>query len=146
MSHLPRFLAYAAAFEQTFADDDWHRLEPFFTDDAVYIVTGLGQPTELHGRDAILRGIKKSLDGFDRKMARREIIPTAPPSEAGDTVTLRGLVRYQRAASPVAELHAVIVARFDRDRIAYMHDTFTLDATATAWLGAHAHDLDGSYT
>jgi SnoaL-like domain len=146
MSHLPRFLAYAAAFEQTFADDDWRRLEPFFTDDAVYAVAGLPAACELRGREHILRGMRKSLDGFDRKMTRREIAPTAPPSEDGDRVTLIGLVRYQRGESPPIELRATIVATFDGDRISHMRDTFTLDAAAIAWLGHHAADLDGSYT
>jgi hypothetical protein len=31
-----RFEAYAADFELTFVDDDWSRLEQYFTDDAVY--------------------------------------------------------------------------------------------------------------
>jgi hypothetical protein len=146
MTYLPRFLAYAQAFEQTYADNDWTRLAPFFTEDAVYMVTGLSSPTELHGRDNILRGMQKSLDGFDRKMSHREIVPTAPPSEDGNRVTLNGFVRYQRGESPPIELHATIVATFEGDRIAHMHDTFTLDRAAAEWLGRHAADLDGSYT
>ena len=56
MTNLSRFMAYAAAFEQTFADDNWQRLEPFFTPDATYRVSGLPASCELHGRDAIFRG------------------------------------------------------------------------------------------
>jgi SnoaL-like domain len=145
MSHLPRFMAYAAAFEQTFADDDWSRLEQFFAEDAVYMVSGLPSPCELHGRDRILRGIKRSLDGFDRRMDHREIVPTAPPTEDGDRVTLHGLVRYRRGDAPPVELHATIVAEFDGDRICRMHDTFALDPAAMTWLASHAADLDGSY-
>jgi hypothetical protein len=146
MSHLDRFLAYAAAFEQTYADDDWRRLEPFFTEDAVYRVSGLPSATELHGREAIFRGIKKSLDGFDRRMAAREIIALEPPREAAGVVTLRGLVRYARPGAPPVEMHATIVAELDGDRICRMHDTFALDAAAIAWLGKHGAGLDGSYT
>jgi hypothetical protein len=145
MSNLSRFLAYAAAFEQTFADDDWSRLEPFFTEDAVYRVSGIPASCELRGRTNIFLGIRKSLDGFDRKMAHREIVPTAPPSEQGDTVTLQGFVRYRRADSTPIELHATIVARFEGDRIADMHDTFVLDGSAMTWFGKYAADLDGSY-
>jgi hypothetical protein len=40
MGPAKRFLEYAAAFEQTFVDDDWTQLEPYFTADAIYVVTG----------------------------------------------------------------------------------------------------------
>jgi ketosteroid isomerase-like protein len=144
MSNLPTFMAYAAAFEQTFADDNWQRLEPFFAEDATYEVTGIPGGGVMHGRDAIFRGIKKSLDGFDRRMASRQIVPTAPPSESGDRVTLQGLVRYVRDGAPV-EMHATIVVEFADGKIVRMHDTFALDAAAMAWLQRNAHDLDGSY-
>ena len=36
MTNLERFQAYADAFEATYADDDWQRLEEYFTTDAVY--------------------------------------------------------------------------------------------------------------
>ena len=144
MSNLPTFMAYAAAFEQTFADDNWQRLEPFFTEDATYEVSGIPGGGVMHGRDAIFRGIKKSLDGFDRQMATRQIVPTAPPTEDGDRVTLQGFVRYVRDGAPV-EMHATIVVEFTGGKITSMHDTFALDATALAWFQQHAHGLDGSY-
>jgi ketosteroid isomerase-like protein len=144
MSNLPTFMAYAAAFEQTFADDNWQRLEPFFTEDATYEVSGIPGGGVMHGRDAIFRGIKKSLDGFDRRMASRQIVPTAPPTESGNRVTLQGLVRYVRDGAPV-EMHATIVVEFTGGKISHMHDTFALDASALAWFQQHAHGLDGSY-
>jgi hypothetical protein len=144
MTHLNRFMAYAAAFEQTFVDDDWSRLEPFFTEDVVYRVSGIPAACEIHGRDNVFRGIKKSLDGFDRKMTSRQIIPTKQTTEDGNRVTLQGFVRYERGGTTV-DLHAVIVAEFDGDRICNMHDTFTLGTPEMKWLGAKANDLDGSY-
>lgn len=145
MTHLEIFRNYAAAFEHTFADDDWQRLAPFFTDDAVYLVTGLPSTYELHGRDNIFRGIKRSLDGFDRRCDGRAIIPAAPPSEAGGVVTLHGVIRYQRAGAPELELRATITAEFDGGRICRLHDHFTLDPAAITWLTQHATGLDGSY-
>jgi hypothetical protein len=145
MTKIPQFLAYAAAFEQTYVDDDWRRLEPFFTEDAVYRVSGLPQPCEIHGRDDIFRGIRKSLDGFDRKMSHRKIVPTSPPIEADGRVTFEGVVRYQRADSPPIELHATLVAEFDGDRICRLHDTFNIDEAGRNWLARYARDLDGSY-
>lgn len=145
MTNLSRFMAYAAAFEQTFADDNWQRLEPFFTLDATYQVSGLPAACSLQGRDAIFAGIKKSLDGFDRRMAKRRLVPSQPPTEADGRVTLHGYVTYERENAPPIDLHATIVCQFDGDRICRMHDTFTLDAAAIAWLQTYARDLDGSY-
>jgi hypothetical protein len=145
MTKIKQFLSYAAAFEQTYADDDWRRLETYFTEDATYRVSGLPTAYELQGRENILRGIRKSLDGFDRKMAVRTIVPTAPPTETDGKVTFQGFVRYQRADSPPVELHATLVAEFDGDRICRMHDTFNIDDTGRQWLARYASDLDGSY-
>lgn len=145
MTKIEQFLSYAAAFEQTYVDDDWQRLEKYFTDDVTYRVSGLPTAYELHGRDNMLRGIRKSLDGFDRKMTVRKIVPTAPPTENDGKVMFQGFVRYQRADSPPVELHATLVAEFDGDRICNMHDTFKIDAAGGQWLARYAHDLDGSY-
>ncbi len=41
MTKIEQFLSYAAAFEQTYADDDWRRLEQYFTEDVTYRVSGL---------------------------------------------------------------------------------------------------------
>ena len=146
MSTLSRFTSYAAAFEETYADDDWGRLEPFFVEDAVYQVSGLAAPCVLRGRDAIFRGIKKSLDGFDRKLDGRKIIPTGPPEASGDRLTLHGMVRYRKAGAPDLELHATIVVEFEGDRIRHMHDAFrTDDREAAAWFASHGAGLDAAY-
>jgi len=55
------FMDYAAAFEQTYVDDDWTRLTPFFSEDATYEVRGGPLACRLSGRDAILAGLKKSI-------------------------------------------------------------------------------------
>ena len=36
METIDRYVAYATAFEEAYASDDWSKLEPFFTEDAVY--------------------------------------------------------------------------------------------------------------
>jgi hypothetical protein len=145
MTKIEQFLSYASAFEQTYADDDWRRLEKYFTEDVTYRVSGLPTEYELHGRDNMLRGMRKSLDGFDRKMAARKVVPTAPPTEADTKVTFHGFVRYQRGDSPPVELRAKLVAEFDGDRICSMHDTFDIDDAGRQWLARYTRDLDGSY-
>lgn len=79
MGTLESFLSYAAEFEKSYADDDWSRLERFFADDAVYRVESNRFGCELTGPDAILAGMKKSLDGFDRRFDTREIAVQGAP-------------------------------------------------------------------
>lgn len=144
-TNLSRFAAYAAAFEETFADDDWSRIAPYFHEDAVYLVEGVPHPCELHGRDAILKGMRRSLDGFDRRMDRRAIVPAGPLVEDGDRVILVGCVRYQRGSAPSVDLRATVVATYADGLIVHLHDTFQLDRPAISWLRTHAADLDASY-
>ena len=89
MPILDRFLAYAQDFELTYVDDEWSRLEQYFTPDATYEVTGV-TPCLLIGRAAIFRGIKKSLDGFDRKFTGRHVEVEGAPKVEGDTVMSTG--------------------------------------------------------
>jgi hypothetical protein len=67
MNPLQRFLEYAAAFELSYADDDWTRLEPFFAPDAIYRVTGSNAwDCEVKGCKALLAAMRKFVDEFDR--------------------------------------------------------------------------------
>ena len=47
MGMIDRFVAYAGAFEEAYASDDWLKLEPFFTEDAVSQV--IAAPPSLRG-------------------------------------------------------------------------------------------------
>ena len=38
MGPTDRYVAYAAAFEEAYASDNWAQLEPFFTEDAVDVI------------------------------------------------------------------------------------------------------------
>jgi hypothetical protein len=67
------FMDYAAAFEQTYIDDDWSRLAPFFSEDATYEVRGGPLACEISGRESIFSGLKKSIDGMDRRCDERQI-------------------------------------------------------------------------
>ena len=97
MDNLQRFMMYAADFEKTLADDDWSRLREYFADEAVYEVKSDGFPCTLTGPEAIFTGIKKSLDGFDRKFDGRDIDVTKGPEVAGDG--LRIVLRHAHIAT-----------------------------------------------
>ena len=88
MDTMQRFMTYAGDFEKTLGDDDWSRVKPYFADDAVYEVKAAPFACKLTGPDAICAGMKKSLDGFDRKFDRRDIEVVGQREIDGDEIRL----------------------------------------------------------
>ena len=144
MSKLPRFAAYAAAFEKAVATDDWSLVEPFFTEDAVYEV-GLGPPLggRFEGRAAILRYFKRVLDGFDRRFASREIALLEAPNEGPDSVWIRGSATYRAPGVPEFVLELEETVRFEGDRIRCLEDRYEVDMARAidAYVAAHGKKL-----
>jgi SnoaL-like domain len=137
MSIVDRYLAYADAFEESFLDDDWSRLAPYFTADAVYD----GDPAA-RGRDAVLAKLKNAVDGFDRRMDRRAP-DFAKPTAQGDTVTMKWTVTYTKKGLPDLVISGVETARFQGDRIAHLHDDFDPEAQKAMgeWMTKHGAAL-----
>jgi hypothetical protein len=142
-----RFFAYAQDFEQTYADDDWSRLAQYFQPDAVYEVRNVPFGCRLEGRDTIFRGIKKSLDNFDRRFAERRPEITDPPAESGDSVSVGWAVTYVKPGAPPFVLRGRSTARFGGERIVHLVDEYPdgMADEAARWARAHAPDLDASY-
>ncbi len=129
-----RYQAYADAFEETYEDDDWSRLEAYFTEDASYAAGS----EVARGRPAVLERLKTSVDGFDRRMDSR-IPDFDPPSVDGDTLTMRWTVRYTKAGAPDLAISGVETAVFDGDRIRELGGDFDPDALKAMgeWMAAH---------
>jgi hypothetical protein len=144
---LERFLAYAADFEKTLADDDWSRLEKHFRDDAVYRVESGSFGCELTGRDAIFAGMKKSLDGFDRKFTSRDIATESPKVE-GDEMTVSWTVTYHQDGLPDFVLPGRSRARLDDGGIALLVDSYDegIEKDLEDWTRQAGVRLDPSYT
>lgn len=141
------FFAYAAAFEETFRDDDWERLRPFFADDAVYEVVGGPMACRIEGADAILCGLKKSLDGFDRQLDGRKLDLPSPPVIDGDSLRLDWTVAYTRGDSPPGVLVGRSEATLNNGKIVLLRDLYRdedLQPFGT-WMQRYAPDLDGAY-
>lgn len=147
MNPLVLFGAYAQDFEKTYLDDDWSRLEPYFAPDATYEVSGEPFACTLRGRDAIFAGIKKSLDGFDRRFAARAVALEGAPVVEGDTVTLPWAVTYERPGAPPMVLRGRSSAACADGRITHLADAYEAPVIATtkAWLAQYGTDLDPSY-
>lgn len=133
MSNIPRFIAYAAAFEKAYEDDDWMALEEFFSEDAVYEI-GLpllgGERCE--GREAILAWFPDVLDRFDRKFVSRELKPLEGPREEGGEVWLRGAATYRAVGVPDFVLILEETVRFEDGLIVHLEDRYTPEMAAEA--------------
>lgn len=146
MDYIQRFLAYAQDFEKTYKDDDWQRLRQHFADDAVYEVKNSPVACRLEGCDAILKGIRKSLDGFDRKFTVRRIEVRAAPEllENGVAVAWAGI--YEKEGVGSVTITARTEARYDGDRILYMTDAYDPpSAESFDWFRRYGGAFDGSY-
>ncbi len=139
MSIRDRYQAYADAFEESYADDDWSRIEQYFTEDAVYE----GDP-DARGRAAVLAKLKGGIDSFDRKMDKRTP-DFNTPTVAGNTLEMRWTVTYQKAGAPDLVISGVETAVFEGDRIALLRDTFDPEAQKAMgeWMAKHGAKLQG---
>lgn len=142
MSIKDRFLAYADDFERTYEDDDWTRLEQYFTEDAVY-PQGADQP-DAAGRTALLERLKASVNQFDRRMDSRTL-HFDPPNEDGDRVTVGWTATYTKAGVPDVELVGREIATFRGDQICRLEGEFdpTAQKNLNAWLAEHGAKLAG---
>lgn len=144
MTATDRFIAYASAFEKSYADDDWSHVRPFFSDDAVYEVE-LGPPFggRFEGRDAILAYFRRILDGFDRRFAERRVTLLEGPVERGGEVWVRGRAAYRADGVPDLAFDLEETATFEGDRITRLVDRYdpaTREAME-AWLADHGDTL-----
>ena len=147
MDPLQRFGAYALDFEKTFEDDDWTRLEPYFAEDATYTVKGTPFDCEVRGREAIFRAIKKSIDGFDRRFDKREIVPDGPPVVAGNRVTFSGSARYEKEGVDALTIQLSETAELDETgRIVSMEDVYPEGQDEMlGWLERYSAEFDPRY-
>ena len=140
-------MAYAADFEKTLADDDWSRLRQYFADDAVYEVHAKGFGCKLIGPDAIFKGIKKSLDGFDRRFDGRGLQVTSGPLMDGDTMRMSWEVTYRKEGKTPYVLRGQTAVRYRDGKIVHLADSYgpEVDAEASAWMRENGITLDPSY-
>ena len=134
-----RYLAYADAFEESFDDDDWSRIEQYFTEDAVYD----GDPPA-RGRRAVLAKLKTGVDNFDRRMDSRTPDFQAP-TVSGNTLTMKWTVSYTKDGLPDLVISGTETAVFKGDRIASLRDDFEPKAQQALgnWMSKHGAALAG---
>ncbi|MGH3054486.1 MAG: nuclear transport factor 2 family protein [Gaiellaceae bacterium] len=148
MDIMQQFMAYAGDFERTLADDDWARLSRYFADDAVYEVKAESFGCRLVGPAAIFAGMKKSLNGFDRKFTKRDIDVTSGPDISADEIRMSWKVAYSKEGLPPFVLRGRSSVRYAAGKIVYLCDAYdpSVEAEFAAWKRESGITLDPSYT
>ncbi len=131
MSKIPQFVKYAAAFEEAVRSDDWQALAPFFHERTRYDAELPGAfGGSFDGRAEVLGYFKQVLDGFDRRFATRELSLCAGPRADGDSVWLRGGVRYTAPGRPDLYFELEETLTFDGEAIVHLADRYQPEAIA----------------
>jgi hypothetical protein len=128
MTLVDRFKEYAKDFELTFADDDWTRLERYFTEDAVYSTPANGM--RVSGRASALATLRAAISGFDRRCDTRRLATTGGPWEEGDEVSRRWAARFTLGGAPDLEIEGSERAKFRGERIELLEVTLTSETLA----------------
>jgi len=136
LGNLDRFTEYAAAFEETFSDDNWGRLEQYFTPDAVYLP---GDGTEAVGRDGVLQALRKSVDSLDRRFESRSLSESQAPTEDGNTVTLIWKMTLAKQGAPDLNISGTEYAIYADGAIQRLEDVFDEGGVdgMMEWMGKH---------
>ena len=144
MGMIDRFVAYAGAFEEAYASDDWLKLEPFFTEDAAYhFIAAPPFGGKFEGRTAVFAQFKNSVNGFDRRFDTRKVDVLEGPIEKDGGVWLRWRASYTRAGIPDLVMEGEERAVFVGDRMKLLEDRAS-DAEAQkvgAYFGQHGAKL-----
>jgi hypothetical protein len=147
MDALQMFGAYAADFEETFADDNWVRIANHFDPNIVYVVTGSPYDCKLKGREAVLAGLKKALNGFDRHFDNREISANGNPDVELGKVTFPAHCLYEKTGLPALTFILTETVEFNSEGlITLIHDDYPDgQEQVNEWLASNKAEFDPTY-
>ena len=130
MSLVQRFMAYADAFEAAYASDDWSKLDPYFTADAVYeTIADAPFGNRAEGRERVKAYFKEMVDNLDRRFASRRVDFIEGPTERSGKIWFRWAATYTLADAPPLRLEGEETAEFEGDRIRRLEDRMATAAT-----------------
>jgi hypothetical protein len=146
MSLIPRFIEQRAAFEKTYDDGNWERLEPFFSEGLVYEVMNMPFYCVISGRAAVIAGLRRSIERFD-KLCRRTVGIGATIFQEGNNVLVHSGIRFQRGDSPPVETGLWEIASYRDGRIGRLIDIYDPGESAKfkRWMTEWGEGLDASY-
>ncbi len=142
MNALDTFQAYFDAFEDTYADDDWARIEPFFAEEMTYLNA---EGSLLTGRAAAISYLQQDVNALDRRFDSRAFDGTPDIRAQGDEVTMVFTVRYKKAGVDDLVLSGREVATIRDSQIQHMEDQFDSSTIENfqAWIAQHGALLAG---
>ena len=146
-SDLPRFLAYAQAFEIAFASDAWEGIAPFFADGARHVVHGAAPlGCDDRGRDAVVRGLRESVAMMDRRFAARIPEVLEGPFVRGGAdpgIWMRYALTLRRKGLPELRLEGTHMTRYASGLIREIEERMEEGAgeRVAAYLARHAAAL-----
>ena len=137
---------FATDFEIAYRTDCWNRVAQHFAVDATYEVRNADFACMLEGRDAIVDGFKRSLDGFDRHL-RRKMFVVEGPHEDSEQLSFVWFGRYTASNAPTLELSARQTLSFCDGKISSLVDEYLpgYGAKATSWIETHRPNLNPTY-
>lgn len=136
MGKIEQYMAYAGAFEEAYASDNWSKIEKYFTDDAVYaFVAPAPFGGEYTGRAAVLSQFQHSVNGLDRRFDSRTVEVLEGPVEKDGDVWIRWAAVYTLSGAPDCRMEGEERATFTGDRISRLEDSLS-EAEATR-IGAY---------
>lgn len=142
MRAIDRYREYAEAFEATYIDDDWSRLEPFFAKDVTFR-SFYTADIKVVGRQAVIEQLRADVEAFDRKFDERRLEFVGTPREAGHRVAMQWKMIYVKAGAPELVLMGTEAATFAGDLIVLLEGAYAPDSFGDfgAWLGKYGEFL-----
>lgn len=146
-SELELFFTYMRAFETACLSGDWSPVAACFAADARHDLPGGGPfGVSTRGRDAVVAGLRASVEGVDRRFDARipEIIEGPVPTPAG--VVMRYALTLRRAGLPDLRFEGNHRTVFEAGLITILEDVPAPEtaARAEAYLAQHAAKLKPS--
>jgi hypothetical protein len=135
---LERFAAQGRDFERTFLDDDWARLEPYFTADATYETLGPGG-ARFVGRSELLGALRRAVKNFDRRCSSRKLVTTSGPSQTGADVTREWACTFTLQGAPDLRIEGSERAVYRGDLIELLQEHLSPESRErlTSWVSAY---------
>ena len=147
MSLIRQFIEQRAAFEKTYEDGNWVRLEPYFSEGLIYEVMNMPFHCVIRGRPAVIAGLRRSIERFDR-LCRRTVGLGAMIFQEGNNVLVHSGIRFRRGDSPPIETSLGELATYRDGRIERLIDIYDPGEGAKfeRWMAEWGNGLDASYT
>jgi ketosteroid isomerase-like protein len=146
MHLIPRFAAQRAAFERAFDGGDWSAVGAHFHEDITYEVLNMQFHCIITGREAVIDGLRRSVERFD-KLCTRTVGIDSRVREEGPNVLVHSGIRFERPGAPPTEARLWEIATYRDGLIVRLMDIYDPGACEQfeSWMAAWGEGLDARY-